>query len=218
MASRTVRANFEPAVRGPFRTTADIVLGSASPRRQALLASLGICFEVRPAQGAEPAPEPAESPLEYALRAAQHKAEQVAGQLPDNLTIGADTIVVQGQTIMGKPRSNDHALEMLKSLSGKTHEVMTGVSLILAGKNISRAFVCRTSVSMISAPENLILDYIRTGEPRDKAGAYAIQGAGAFLVDSIQGSYTNVVGLPLAELCSSLMELDIIRPAGEDQA
>lgn len=217
MAEKQALSSREPDIRGLFRPAADIVLASASPRRQALLASLGICFQVRPAQGAEPDPEPDEPPGEYALRAAQDKAAQVAGHIPDSLIIGADTIVVQGQTIMGKPCSDDHALEMLQSLRGKAHKVMTGVSLILAEKNISRCFVCQTTVHMAEARDDLIQEYVRTGEPRDKAGAYAIQGAGAFLVDGIQGSYTNVVGLPLAQLCTALMDMDFIRPAQGNQ-
>jgi septum formation protein len=200
---------------GPFRSVADIILASASPRRQALLASLGICFQVIPARFREPAPEPGISPEEYALFMAREKAREVAGRKPDSVVIAADTIVVLEGTIMGKPRSKTHGLEMLSRLQGNTHQVITASCLKWAFRKLEKPIVCSTLVEMARAPGRILEEYVKSGEPADKAGAYAIQGLGAFLISSVSGSYTNVVGLPLTQVWEALLEMKVIKTSGE---
>lgn len=201
---------------GPFRSSADIVLASASPRRQSLLASLGICFQVIPAKFKEPDPEPGQKPEDYALYLAEAKACEVADQKHSAIVIAADTIVVLDQTIMGKPRSRSNALEMLKNLQGNTHRVITAVSILCRQKKNRESFFCETFVEMVSVEDDILWQYIQTGETDDKAGAYAIQGLGGFLVKSIQGSYSNVVGFPLAEVWTKLLQLRAITLSGKD--
>lgn len=195
---------------GPFRSRTDIVLASASPRRQALLASLGICFQVVPAGFKEPPAEPGQRPEKYALCMSGKKAEEISVRKPESLIIAADTIVVLEDVIMGKPVSEGHALEMLSRLQGRTHRVITAVCIIPGKPEQARSFTCETLVEMVQARQDTLKQYIKTGEPQDKAGGYAIQGTGAFLVSSVQGSYTNVVGLPLARVCSVLLDLGAI--------
>lgn len=200
---------------GPFRAAVDIILASASPRRQALLTSLGISFQVIPALFKEPAPETGQSPEDYALSLARDKALEVADKKPAALVIAADTIVVLEGTIMGKPCSDAHALEMLKKLSGNTHRVITGVHIKSPAQKTDRSFFCQTLVEMVPASDDILEEYVRTGEPADKAGAYAIQGLGGFLIKSVNGSYTNVVGFPLAEVWTALLEINALRLSGE---
>ncbi|RQD64620.1 MAG: septum formation protein Maf [Desulfonatronovibrio sp. MSAO_Bac4] len=195
---------------GPFRSAADIILASASPRRQSLLTTLGISFQVIPAKLKEPDPEPKQKPEGYALHLADAKASEVADQKHSAVVIAADTIVVLDQTIMGKPRSRANALEMLKNLQDNTHRVITAVSILCRQKKVRESFFCETSVEMVSVEDHILRQYIDTGETDDKAGAYAIQGLGGFLIKSIQGSYTNVVGLPLAEVWTKLFQLHAI--------
>jgi septum formation protein len=198
---------------GAFASALPLVLASASPRRRRLLESLGLSFEVIPA-AAEPDPDPCEGPADYALRAARAKAEEVAAQRPDAAIIAADTIVVVTNVIMGKPRDPAHALEMLTRLAGCTHQVITGCCIYPPqGQNgrAARAFSAFSDVGMIPATEDMLRAYIATGEPMDKAGAYAIQGKGGFLVERVSGSYTNVVGLPLAKTTRALLEMGAIR-------
>lgn len=202
---------------GPFRTAMDIILASASPRRQALLTSLGISFQVIPSSFREPEPEPGCQPWEYALFLAQQKARHLPRRKPDSLIIAADTIVVLDNAIMNKPESEDHALDMLSRLQGNTHQVITAVSISSVTENNDNTFFCKTDVEMIEAGPDVLREYIRTGEPEGKAGAYAIQGLGAFLVKSIKGSYTNVVGLPLAEVCTALLKLNALKLPGKQQ-
>ncbi|MFN2268005.1 MAG: nucleoside triphosphate pyrophosphatase [Desulfonatronovibrio sp.] len=195
---------------GPFRSAADIILASASPRRQSLLTTLGICFQVIPAKLKEPEPEPGQKPQDYALYLSDAKAMEIADQKPSAVVIAADTIVVLDQTIMGKPRSRTNALEMLKSLQGNTHRVITAVSILCRHKKMRESFFCETIVEMVSVEDDILKQYIETGETDDKAGAYAIQGLGGFLIKSIQGSYTNVVGFPIAEVWTKLLQLKAI--------
>jgi septum formation protein len=180
---------FDMTPRGPFRINHPLILASASPRRQALLSSLGIHFEVIPAKGKEPDPDAGEAPADYAQRMALFKAREIASKRPEAVVIGADTIVVQGSTILGKPRSREDALDMLTRLCGTTHEVMP------------------------PRDRTILEAYISTGEPMDKAGSYAIQGVGGFLVSEIRGSYTNVVGLPLAKILKVLLDWKAVVPA-----
>ncbi|MFP4396822.1 MAG: Maf family protein [Desulfonatronovibrio sp.] len=211
MNQKKAAQNYFLDCQGPFRSQADIVLASASPRRQALLASLGICFQVVPARFKEPPAKPGQTPEEYALRMSGEKAAEIAARKPGSLIVAADTIVIHDEVIMGKPVSESHALEMLSSLQGCTHRVITAVNIISGNRKQTRSFTCETLVEMVQAGNDTLKKYIETGEPRDKAGAYAIQGTGAFLISSIQGSYTNVVGLPLAQVWTVLLEMEAVR-------
>jgi septum formation protein len=203
-------------IRGPFRTNDSLILASASPRRQALLSSLGIHFEVIPARAKEPAPEPGENPAAYAERMALFKTEEIAAKRPEAVVIGADTIVVQGLTILGKPRSKNEALSMLNALTGTTHEVITGLCIMHKAGNRCIHTSVVTQVDMPQRDEAILSAYVTTGEPMDKAGSYAIQGVGSFLVSKIRGSYTNVVGLPLARVLEVLASWGVIVPREEE--
>lgn len=196
---------------GPFRALAPIVLGSGSPRRRELLENIGISFEVVVSKAEEPAPEKGETPVDYAKRMAHMKAAEVASRRPGEVVIGSDTVVALDDEIMGKPKDNEDALRMLTALSGKTHQVVSGVSVIMPdGK--TETFAACTDVVMRQSSRDELLAYIATGEPADKAGAYAIQGIGTFLVREITGSYTNVVGLPVARLVDVLLERGAVLP------
>lgn len=198
---------------GPFRACMPLVLASASPRRQALLAGQGLAFEVIPSSVPEPKPEPGELPAEYAARMASLKGADIAGRHPDKIVISADTIVVQGSRILGKPESPSEALAMLTDLAGGWHEVMTGFCIHQARGRKSLCRTVTTRVHMTANSRAVLAAYAATGEPMDKAGAYGIQGMGGVLVDEIQGSYTNVVGLPLAEIIGELMIWNAVVPA-----
>ncbi len=195
---------------GPFRARLLLVLASASPRRQALLAGQGLCFEVVPSTLKEPNPEPGETPTEYASRMARIKGQDIATRHPDKVVISADTIVVQGPNILGKPKNARDALTMLTSLSGCWHEVMTGFCVLRHRDGLSHCRTVTTLVHMADNSQAMLQAYIDTKEPMDKAGAYGIQGIGAFLVDEVQGSYTNVVGLPLRSVLNILLEIEAI--------
>jgi len=183
---------------------------------------MGLDFcPVAPPGKAEPAPLPGEDPAAYALRAAEAKACSV---LPDlfrsdssSVVIAADTIVVLEGRILGKPGNPDRAYAMLRSLAGKTHDVITGC-VIRSPASVLRAFSVQSRVSMWDAPPDLLHAYANSGEPLDKAGAYAVQGSGSVLVSRIEGSWSNVVGLPLAELVEALLCLNIITPNCTDTA
>ncbi len=201
-----------------FRIRIPLVLASASPRRHDFLASLGLRFRVFPAPGnSEPQPRSGEFPAEYAARAASAKALAVRDLLEqepagrETAIIGADTVVVLDGQILGKPADKAEALCYLKRLSGREHQVISAVSLVLPNKDEER-FSVTTRVVMHSWPEALLASYVATGEPLDKAGAYAIQGRGAFLADAVIGSWSAVVGLPLAELVALLIRKEAISP------
>jgi septum formation protein len=194
---------------GPFTSLVPIVLASGSPRRRELLADLGLDFEVAPSRAEEPAPLPGEPPADYAARMAEMKTLEVATRFPDRFVLGADTIVVLGDRIMGKPIDDAHALAMLTALSGQTHQVITAFCLMMPGHDaLTRAVT--TDVDMRASTRAELRAYIATGEPMDKAGAYAIQGVGTFLVTAIRGSYTNVVGLPVARVLEVLIFWSVI--------
>lgn len=176
---------------------AKIILASASPRRRELLAQLGIVFEVMPAQSEEIITET--EPALVVKELSAQKAEEVqrtAGS--DQVIIGADTIVAYDGQILGKPKNVEDAKHMLKSLQGHTHQVYTGVTVLQGAKRI--CFAACTEVTMYPMSEEQIAAYVQTGEPMDKAGAYAIQGGCAVYVKEIHGDYNNVVGLPVAQL------------------
>ena len=195
---------------GPFRARTPLILASASPRRQSLLAGQGLCFEVVPSTLKEPGPEPGEAPADYAARMARIKGQDIAARPPDKVIISADTIVVQEANILGKPKDAKDALAMLTSLSGCWHEVMTGFCVLRERDGISLCRTVTTRVHMADNSRDMLQAYIDTKEPMDKAGAYGIQGIGAFLVDEVQGSYTNVVGLPLRSVLNFLLEIGAI--------
>ncbi len=158
-------------------------------------------FEVlRP--GIDEARHPGERPRAFAVRAARDKARAVLVRRPHAIVLAADTIVVLGKRVFGKPAGVSDARRMLRTLSGRMHEVVTGVCVSRGDRGRARAFVTR--VWMVALSEARIASYLATGEPLGKAGAYAIQGAGAALIDRISGSYSNVVGLPLRETLDML--------------
>ena len=183
---------------------ANLVLASASPRRRELLAQAGFSFTVRPAHIPED-PFPNEDPIAYVTRLAREKAEAVFRELddPTAIVLGADTTVTVDKTILGKPADAADAALMLRMLSGRSHRVITGIALVTADSVEVAAEV--TAVRFRSLSDEEISAYIATGEPMDKAGAYAIQGRAARWIPRIEGCYFNVVGLPLA-LVSCLLE------------
>ncbi|MBZ5685753.1 MAG: Maf family protein [Acidobacteriia bacterium] len=193
-----------------------LVLASASPRRQELLRNAGISFAVQPADVDE-TPLKDEGPRECAERLAREKALTVWRSRPQDAVLGADTIVVIDETILGKPVDAEDAARMLRMLSGRGHRVITGICLVKPVPSTQYRVPSRTSsardenwnenlhlgseitlVTMSEISEKEILDYIATGEPMDKAGAYAIQGIASRWIPRIEGDYSNVVGLPVA--------------------
>ena len=191
-----------------------IVLASASPRRQELLRNAGIPFTVCPANIPE-IPSAGESPRDCAERLAREKARAVLLQQPRKFVLGADTIVVVDGEILGKPRDEADAMRMLRLLSGRTHEVTTGVCLVgpsrrTGNQKLETGFEDTrsetTRVSMTALTEEEIRSYIATDEPMDKAGAYAIQGIASRWIPRIEGDYCNVVGLPVALVFRMLKE------------
>jgi septum formation protein len=172
-----------------------LVLASASPRRQELLRAAGISFEVQPAHIPEE-PLPGETAKACAERLACEKAHAVARKRPQDIVLGADTVVVVDGKILGKPADGTDAASMLRMLSSREHQVITGVCLVVKGQTSVASET--TSVTMSEISEKEIADYVATGEPMDKAGAYAIQGMASRWIPRIEGDYSNVVGLPVA--------------------
>ena len=175
-----------------------LVLASASPRRRELLAQLDVPFEVVASDVPE-TPRPGEPPAAFARRAARDKATAVARRCPDALVLAADTVVVVDAAILGKPRDRADARRMLEALSGRTHEVLTAVALRAAGGHVEDVVV-RSAVQFRALAAHEIDAYVDSDEPYDKAGAYAIQGRAHHFIVQVQGSYTNVVGLPVDEV------------------
>ncbi len=189
-----------------------LTLASASPRRQELLKNADIPFTVQPADINE-SPLPGEPPRDCAERLAREKALAVFQSRPQNCVLGADTIVVVDGTILGKPRDADDTARMLRMLSGRKHAVITGVCLVgpVASGQSSPASTTKTAsettlVTMCEISDDEIRDYVATGEPMDKAGAYAIQGIASRWITHIEGDYSNVVGLPVALVYAMLRE------------
>jgi len=185
-----------------------LILASASPRRRELLQQAGVTFTVIPSNAAEDV-LPSEAPAAYALRVAEAKAREVATTHPGSVVLGADTIVVINQTILGKPRDHNDGHRMLRLLSGQVHAVMTAFVVIRSDGQAATRQVVTTTVTFKSLSDEQIQAYLATGEPFDKAGAYAVQGLGAALVEKVDGSYTNVVGLPLDEVLEALRSLQL---------
>jgi septum formation protein len=170
-----------------------VVLASASPRRHELLAQIGVPLTVR-VPDIDESPRKGEPPIEYVRRLGCAKAAAVKAA-PDELVIAADTTVDLESTILGKPLDEHDAASMLRRLSGRTHRVHTGVAVRFGAREF--VDVCTTLVTFVVLDEAMIEWYLSTGEPLDKAGSYALQGAGAALVSSVHGSVSNVIGLPL---------------------
>ena len=183
-----------------------LVLASASPRRRELLTQAGYSFTVHPAHVPED-PHPGEAPISYVTRLAREKAQAVFAELstttPSPLqVVGADTTVVVDSQILAKPEDPADAARMLRLLSGRSHHVITGVAVVTAGSTEVAAEV--TAVRFLSLSDAEIESYVATGEPMDKAGAYAIQGRAARWIPRVEGCYFNVVGLPLALVAAML--------------
>jgi septum formation protein len=189
------------------------ILASKSPRRRYLLEQAGLCFAVIPSSVDESAFPPSVSD-DYVRSLAQAKAEDIAARHPAAWVLGADTIVRIGDAILGKPRSREEARGMLRRLSGQTHQVLTGYAICCRdrGRSFSETVITDVTFKELTAAE--IEWYIHTREPFDKAGAYAIQGLGTFLVKRINGSYTNVVGLPVCEVIAFFIREGVLGFAG----
>jgi len=184
-----------------------LVLASASPRRQELLRIAGIAFEVQPAHIPED-PLPGEDAKDCAERLAREKALAVARQRPKDAVLGADTVVVIDDQILGKPVDAADAARMLRLLAEREHQVITGVCLVLGDRESVGSET--TSVTMTRISEDEIADYVATGEPMDKAGAYAIQGIASRWIPRIEGDYSNVVGLPIALVYRMLRQMRLV--------
>jgi len=197
-----------------------LILASASPRRRLLMAEAGYAFDVQPADVPEDLPTESDDPAQVACRLAEAKARAVAAGEPSGgrWIIGADTIVVLGRRIIGKPRDAADAVAILARLSGSEHSVITGLALVrgagaagAAGRSLVRA--AETRVRMREIPEEEIRRYVDGGGSRGKAGAYAIQEGGDRYIERLDGSFTNVIGLPMELLAEMLDEVGYGRPA-----
>lgn len=180
------------------------MLASASPRRRELLERVGFRLSVRPADVDE-RPLPGEAAVAMAVRVAGLKADAIGATLSEPaIVVAADTIVVRDGVILGKPTNPADAIAMLRTLSARTHEVVTGYAVCGGGRTTAAAVTTRVTFRPLTDP--MIEAYVATGEPMDKAGSYGIQGIGAMLVTFIEGSYTNVVGLPLVEVLDAIVD------------
>lgn len=184
-----------------------LILASKSPRRKELLSLITTDFEIIPAQGEENA-DPALSPDMFVQELAKQKALEIAASHPDDIVIGSDTVVAVNGEILGKPKDSGDAYRMLSLLSGTSHSVFTGAAVVKNGE--IHSFTEETKVKFFPLSEKEIKDYIATGEPFDKAGAYGIQDIGALLVEGIDGDYYNVMGLPVGRLYRLMKKLDIL--------
>lgn len=184
---------------------AEIILASGSPRRKEMLETAGLKFEIIVADIEEKIPDGA-SPQEAVKALALQKAQAVADSRRESIVIGADTVVVCDGKILGKPKNENDAFDMLRMLSGRSHTVCTGVALIKGDK--IKNFCDETEVEFHTLSDEEITAYVRTGEPMDKAGAYGIQGKGCVLVKRIDGDYFNVVGLPVSRVYRELGDMD----------
>ena len=184
-------------------SSSPVILASGSPRRHELLSHAGVRFTVV-VPGCDETPHPDESVREMVERLALLKAGVVADANPDACVIGADTTVYIGGVSLGKPTSVSEACEMLRSIQGTTHEVWGGIAIVCKNRGVRECWSHVTAVTMRPMDAAMIKEYVASGEPMDKAGAYAIQGLGLQFVESIQGSYSNVVGLNIAALMEKL--------------
>jgi septum formation protein len=192
-----------------------LILASKSPRREYLLRQAGLHFSIIPGKFDEKSVSVCR-PDKYVKILAEKKAHEISEKHPDKWVIGADTIVLMDNKILGKPGSKKEARLMLKCLEGQTHQVMTGYCICCKDKNTNFSETITTEVLFKSLTDEEIEWYINTKEPFDKAGAYAIQGLGTFLVKSINGSYTNVVGLPVCEVIEFLIKEGVVSKKPEN--
>lgn len=191
-----------------------ILLASASPRRLELLQSLGIAVRVEPSGYDEP-DDPAATPLELAIRHAAAKAHHVRARFPDEVIVAADTVVDVDGRALGKPRDAAAAYQMLRTLSGRQHQVHTAFAIALPGRVELFEGHATTQVRFYRLDDDEITGYIASGEPMDKAGAYGIQGRAASLVASIEGDFYTVMGFPLARFVRALRQLGFSLPAAK---
>jgi len=198
--------------RGPFQSAASIILASGSPRRKELLERLGLKFEINAASSKELGPDSGFLPADLVQRNACIKAAEAAAVRPESFIIGADTCVALSGKIFGKPENMEDAVSMLMELSGRWHRVFTAYCVLRPEIEVEVLKVVESRVYLTDFGQGLIRKYCATGEPLDKAGAYAVQGIGSFMVSSIEGSWTNVVGLPMTELVETLLETGAIEP------
>ena len=186
-----------------------IILASESTRRVDILRTLGISFSIIPPNIDEKRKKD-ETPKDFVLRISFAKANKVGNLFSDKWGIGADTVVVIKNKILGKPKNERDAFNMLKYLSGKWHKVITGYCVLNASKNVIYRDAVETRVYLRELTEDEIARYIKTSEPFDKAGSYAVQGKGGYMVKEIKGSYANVVGLPICEVAEALLSLGVL--------
>lgn len=187
-------------------TSPALILASSSPRRQELLVQLGVEFLVRP-QDIDESVHSGENPYDYVERVAQQKAQSALNEMKAGAVLAADTSVIVDNHILGKPQHQQEGLEMLSLLSGRQHVVLSAV--VVANQSKQRSVTVQTAVNFRHIGADEALSYWQTGEPTGKAGGYGIQGFGSAFVESISGSYSNVVGLPLFETAQSLIEFGI---------
>jgi nucleoside triphosphate pyrophosphatase len=192
-----------------FTTLKPLILASGSPRRRRYFEDLGLDFTVRTAD-VEEIMLPGEGPEIFVRRMAEEKAVTIMKQHPGSWIVAADTVVFLEDLVLGKPKDGDEAVMMLMRLSGRRHCVKTGFCIGCAGEQVRLLDVATTLVDFAVFPEDIARAYVATGEPLDKAGAYGIQGRGAFLVAALTGSYSNVVGLPLHEVVTCLCRYGVI--------
>jgi len=186
-----------------------IILASESTRRVDILRTLGISFSIIP-PNIDERKEKDELPKDFALRVSYEKAHKVGNLFPDKWVIGADTIVVMKGKVLGKPKNESDAFDMLKMLSGKWHRVITGYCVLNISRNITYRDAVETRVYIRGLSDDEIKRYIKTSEPFDKAGSYAVQGKGGYMVKEIKGSYANIVGLPICEVAEVLLSLGVL--------
>jgi len=191
------------------RLAEKFILASASPRRIELLRLMGLTFDIVPSDVNETFPE-GEDPRSHVLRLSADKARSVSMRYPDAWVMGADTIVVINSDVLGKPQTTAEAKQMLGKLSGQIHTVFTGFTVMNTDKNVIVSNAVDSSVRFRDIPEDEMAWYIASKEPYDKAGGYAVQGMGAFFIREIQGSYTNVMGLPLCEVVDVLKRIGLL--------
>ena len=186
-----------------------IVLASESPRRVDILRTLGISFSIIPPDIDETKLKD-ETPQEFVARISYEKANKVGQHFPDKWVIAADTIVVLKGKVLGKPKDERDAFNMLRTLRGKWHKVITGYCVLNLLKNVVYRDIVETKVFLRHMTDDEITRYIKTSEPMGKAGSYAVQGKGGYMVKEIKGSYTNVVGLPICEIAEALLSLGVL--------
>jgi septum formation protein len=195
-------------------TTGEFILASASPRRNELLKNIGLEFTVEPGDVDETGGD-GEPPRDLALRLSREKAQAISRRHPDAWVLGADTVVVIGEEVMGKPKTPAEARDMLGKLSGREHRVFTGFTIAGERAGVLVGDVVESAVLFRNISPGEMAWYVESDEPYDKAGGYAAQGKSALFIRAINGSYTNVMGLPLCEVVDALKSTGVIRFAGE---